>query len=239
MSIGIEVSPADPGPEAPSGSSGLRVGGLLALAAGMVIFAGALICVSEGMRYVIETNGGYCASGGPYEIAAGHECDGGAVGLLVGGIFAMLLGGAIALAGSGAYLGVRGFGLTGLLWAALFGLLGWNFIEFGLNPPANFANEPPIWGLLIPGAIFWLMAAPGLLAPVLALRSRREDTRITADPARPKLVLAKVPGAEEQPVAQPVGRDETPSPVLPWLLAVVAGSVAGVLAGFALAGAVL
>lgn len=239
MSIGIEVAPADPGPEAPSGRSGRRVGGLLALAVGMGIFAGALICVSQGMRYVIETNGGYCASGGPYEIASGHECDGGAVGLLAGGVFVMLLGGAIALAGSGAYLGVRGIGLTGLLWAALFGLLGWNFIEFGLNPPDNFANEPPVYGLLVPGIIFWLMAAPGLLAPIVALRARREDRQITTDPARPRLVLANVPGPEAQATVQPVPSDEAPPPVLPWLLAVVVGSAAGVFAGLALSDAVL
>lgn len=232
MSFEVGVSPQGMGSGAPQGRPGLRPGALLALLLGIGLFTASLIGVSEAMRYVIETNGGYCASGGPYEIADGHECDGGAIGLLVGGIFAMLLGGAVALAGSGTYLGAQGMGLSGLLWAALFGLLGWNFIEFGFSPPDNLTNDPPVWGFVIPGVVFWMMAAPGLVAPVAALRWRRQDPESTT-PAN-GIVMATGAGVPE--VAPPPAR---PAPLLPWAAALTFGALAGAALGSWISGLVL
>lgn len=112
-------------------------------------------------RAVMEM-GGSCASGGPYEVA--NPCPKGIGWMMTGSIF----GGLIFL---GLYIGndsgLPGPKWWGFAWPALFLSLGWNFWEFGLNPPDSF-GEGVEWGWIICGVIFVLMGG----APLLALFSK-------------------------------------------------------------------
>lgn len=117
------VVPARPRAGTPHRLSSL---GVLIGAAG---FAAGLTCVYEAMRHLMVTSGGYCASGGPYQIASGHQCGGGEVGLLLGGILGALVFGGLFSATTSAGAG-PGSGMDAgfLMWTALFGTLGFNFL---------------------------------------------------------------------------------------------------------------
>ncbi len=124
----------------------------------LAVVAAALTILFLGMRSVMAI-GGYCASGGPYVIA--QKCPDGAwlipVGIIVGLIAAF--GYAMAAA---ALPGPR---LWPLLWPALFLSLGWNFLEFGLNPPIGSGVA---WGWLVCAIAFFVMGA----APLAFVLSR-------------------------------------------------------------------
>ena len=62
-----------------------------------------------------------------------------------------------------------------LAWAALFGSLGWNFMEYGVfDSPTGIE-----WGWAIPGVLFWLMAA----GPLLVLGTVAEVLRSVGGPS--------------------------------------------------------
>lgn len=128
-------------------------------------FAGALTCVYSGMRDLMY-DGGSCASGGPYAIQ--NQCDNDQIALLMGGIFAMLIFGGVLMGASSRYGGTSFLGTGLLMWAALFGALGWNFISLGLNPPENVSGAA---GWIISGVVFWLMALGGLIPGLLEVKS--------------------------------------------------------------------
>ena len=46
------------------------------------------------------------------------------------------------------------------MWAVLFGSLGWNFLEYGLG------DDGPVWGWIVCGVVFELMALPAVLVIV-------------------------------------------------------------------------
>lgn len=119
----------------------------------------AITAVYLGMRDLMR-QGGFCASGGPYEISS--ECTSGQVGLLFGGIVALLVFAALHSALTawvdGPRVGI--FAICGFLFAAL----GWNFLEFGVDPPQE---DGTVWGWVIPGVLFWIMAV-GFAAPAAA-----------------------------------------------------------------------
>lgn len=123
-----------------------------------------------GMRGVMEV-GGACADGGPYVSA--QPCPDGAPLAIMGGLFGgVILFGAYVVAC--AKYGVSGLWL--LAWPALFLSLGWNFLEFGLDPPGGGGLE---WGWLICAIVFALMGgvplllvAPGLVRSVLPIGER-------------------------------------------------------------------
>lgn len=123
---------------------------------GLIVVTAGLTTVFLGMRAVMEI-GGSCASGGPYAIV--RPCPTGVAWLIPVGI----LGG---LAGLGAYASnvrhLPGPRLTLLAWPALFLSLGWNFWEYGLNPPAPV--QAPEWGWIICGVVFVLMGGLPLAA---------------------------------------------------------------------------
>jgi hypothetical protein len=128
--------------------------------------AGVIACVlaaSTGMRDVMRTDGGFCASGGPYVIA--HQCSGADVRLVLVGILGGLVGTAIMVTGS-AFFG-RGSSAGLVAWVALFGLLGWNFIDEVVHPATGQGSV----GWLVSGAVFWLLAAGGLVLLVTGLVS--------------------------------------------------------------------
>jgi hypothetical protein len=172
----------------------------LVAAAGVAVatagFAVALGAVYDGMREVMVDAGGFCASGGPYEIA--QECSGEQIVLLTGGIVGMLIcWGVFAGFASWAGWGVLGGSL--LMWGALFGALGWNFVDLGLDPPGR---DDAAWGWIVSGAVFWLLALGGLV-PVLAMAvSRLRRGRPPEPPSRQPLVRAVAAPAPAQPQAE-------------------------------------
>jgi hypothetical protein len=90
---------------------------------------------------------------------------------------------------------VLGVGL--LMWSALFGALGWNFIQLAINPPHGQGSTG---GWVVSGAVFELMALGGLI-PVLVMIGgwlrRSGQPEPTPTPIQP-LVKAAVPGGVGQ-----------------------------------------
>ena len=125
-------------------------------------FAAALVSLYLGMRHVMRTQGGFCASGGPYVIA--HQCSSSDVTLVMVGIFGMLLAALAVLVGLALLRGPLLAAALGM-WAALFGALGWNFLSLGFSPPRGQSGAA---GWIACGIVFWLMAAGGLV-PLLKL----------------------------------------------------------------------
>ena len=103
--------------------------------------------------------GGACASGGPYVPAV--ECPDAVVLLTPLSIFGIFIfGGIAAVAGAG--IGGRWVALLALGWPAMFLSLGWNFLEFGFNPPGAEPGELE-WSWLFCGVVFVLMGGIPLL----------------------------------------------------------------------------
>jgi hypothetical protein len=173
-----------------------RVIGPVLVAIGAAGFVACLVCVYSGMRNVMRTSGGFCASGGPYAIAPGHQCSSGDVRLMLVGILGgLVFAGVVAGATSWMEGSVLGVGL--LMWSALFGALGWNFLQFAISPPKGQGSTG---GWVASGAVFELMALGGLI-PVLVMIGgwlrRGGQPEPPAAPIQP-LVRATVPGAMGQ-----------------------------------------
>ncbi len=190
-------------------------GGPLALAAVFLSaagFAAALTCVYRGMRDLMINSGGMCASGGPYQINSGQVCSSGQIWLLMGGIFIGLFFAGCLVAASGWWGGWSLSGVGLLLWAALFGALGWNFIDLGLNPPPNMGSGTA-W--IVCGVIFWLMALGGLIPGLMALaeyfRTADQPERSRSSFSEP-LVRANVPFVRTMPGDPMYGSSNPGSP---------------------------
>jgi hypothetical protein len=110
------------------------------------------------MRAVMNV-GGSCADGGPY--VSGQSCPDGSY-LIAIAIPVMLI---TAMVGSATAISINAPNLLIPMWGALFGSLGWNFMEFA------FKGEGIVWGWLVCGVMFWLMAAPAVLAILVALKN--------------------------------------------------------------------
>ena len=130
---------------------------LIYTAIGVFVFAVGLTLVFKGMRSVMDV-GGYCASGGAYEIR--QECPSNVWTLPVG-IFVGLAGVAFVIAGT--FRG--GPKLVALAWPALFLALGWNFLEYAFDPPPP--DTGVVWGWLICGVVFVAMGGIPLLFVVM------------------------------------------------------------------------
>jgi hypothetical protein len=169
------------------------VGTFLSLAA----FCCALTWLYLGMRSVMEI-GGSCASGGPYEIA--QPCPEGVPLLMLGGIFGGLITLALFVMFS-SRLGGDYAGLGAYAWPALFLSLGWNFFEFGFDPPGQ---EGVVWGWLFCGVLFFLMGGLPLLA--IAKPSSLRKTFWPADAPRDAFGKTAAPAASlATAVAAPLG----------------------------------
>ena len=172
--------------------------------------AAGITAVYLGMRDLMVESGGVCASGGPYEIA--NECSSGQIALLFGGIVGMLLFTGLHAAVTHWADGPR------IGWPAISGVLflvlGWNFIDLGLDPPQDDRTSV---GWLVSGVVFWLMAV-GFLAPA-ALRAA-EWLRRGGEPEEPLFRAATVRAADPappaaDPAAPPVRADVPVRLVLP------------------------
>lgn len=164
------------------------------VALGTAGFTACLVCVYSGMRDVMRTSGGFCASGGPYVIA--HQCNSGDVRLLLVGIFGGLACAGL-LAGATAWLQGPVLGASLLMWSGLFGALGWNFVYFAANPPRGQGGAG---GWIASGVVFWVLALGGLI-PVLVMAGgwlRRGGRPESPPPAIQPLVKAALPGGPGQ-----------------------------------------
>jgi hypothetical protein len=131
--------------------------------------------------------GGACASGQTgYEIAV--ECPEGTWAVPVS-IFAGMIGLGVYAGASGALPGPR---WTPLAWPALFLSLGWNFWEFGLDPPPE-SGMGISWGWVICGVLF---VAMGGIPLVLAVVSRSARRRLFWSDAPPRVIRTRITAAE-------------------------------------------
>lgn len=161
---------------------------LLMVFVGAAGFAGGLTALYVGMRDLMYS-GGSCGQGGPYVIE--NECTNGQVTLIMGGVFVMLIFGGILMGASGRFGGTSFLGTGLLMWAALFGALGYNFISLGFNPPDNVGGAI---GWIISGIVFWLMALGGLIPGLSEVKSfLARGSQPEPSMFKPPLVRANVP----------------------------------------------
>ena len=146
--------------QAATGTHTTRLSGWLpALTVASVLVLGTTITWAFfAMRSVMDV-GGSCADGGPYVSA--QPCPDGSW-LIAVAVPVMLL---TAIFGSMAAMSVNAPNLLILMWALLFGSLGWNFLEYA------FTGPDLVWGWLVCGVMFWLMAAPAVYLMLLALKN--------------------------------------------------------------------
>ena len=133
--------------ETPSGASLWR---LPVLVTSIIVMSVGLTWTYLGMRAVMDV-GGTCAEGGPFVIE--QPCPDGS-GLLVLGIPVALIA---MFAASIVAVMLKAPTLLFPFWVGLFGSLGWNFFDYGLN---SEGGEVVSW--IVCGVVFWLMAAPAL-----------------------------------------------------------------------------
>lgn len=137
----------------------------------VAVMAVAVTVIYRSMRSVMEI-GGACASGGPYVPV--QSCPDGT--WMIGPAIPVLI--LAAMIGTGIAVAVKAPNLIVPMWAALFGALGWNFIDFA------FQDGEVVAGWLICGVMFWLMALPAVFAVVGGgLLRRRIRTLPGAAPA--------------------------------------------------------
>lgn len=140
-----------------TGTTKLPVAGLLIFFVGVAMVAYGVTALWFGMRDVMEV-GGYCAEGGPYEIR--QTCPDRSELLMFTGIPVGVIGLFVAVVG--AAKSGRGAGsLLWLSWPALFISLGYNFIDYAINPPEGMDSTVGWW---VCGVLFGLMGIPALFA---------------------------------------------------------------------------
>lgn len=126
-----------------------------------------LTILNLGGRAVMDV-GGACASGGPYVVAV--ECPEGVPLMMMAGIWGgLVFVGLYVRATSKHHVPT----LVGLLWPALFLSLGWDFLDYGIDPPGGGGL---VWGWLVCAALFALIGGLPLLfmvKPVLGQFGRK------------------------------------------------------------------
>jgi len=128
------------------------------LTLGTLGFVVCLTLMYLSMRSVMDV-GGSCASGGPYNVNT--PCPKGVAWVMPVSIFGGLLSVGIVFLGVFAQGGPRPYAFA---WSALFLALGWNFLDYGFDPPGGGTSAS--W--LVCGAIFVVMGG----VPLVFLFSR-------------------------------------------------------------------
>jgi hypothetical protein len=169
----------DSGAEKVTAPRGLRVGSWLGAEACAIGLGACLTIVTLGGQ-AIAGQGGFVASGGPYQIA--HPVPEGFwllpvafIGLwvfpLVHGIFASR---------------IEGFGLAYATWCAVWLSIGGTTFWDGFNPPGGHGLA---WGWLIMGGVFLLVGLGSTVFYVWALRSPdREPSKMPVNQRLPYAV---------------------------------------------------
>src|SRR5436190_4259389 len=103
----------------------------IALTLGTAVFIFCLTLLSRSMRSVLDV-GGACASGGAYEIRT--PCPKGIAWIAPVSIFGMMFAAALSFFGVFSEGGPKPYVFS---WSALFLALGWNFLDYGFNPPGG------------------------------------------------------------------------------------------------------
>ena len=165
---------------------------LAGVAVGAAGFGAALAATYGSMREVMVDNGGFCASGGPYAIAPGHQCSD-RTWILTAAPFAGIVFVAVLVVASTAWSNGRTGGLGPLLFGATFAALGWNFLDLAIHPPTSMSSTGA-W--ILCAVIFGLMALGGLALGGYGLRDYYRPTGSTPTPpvTAPPLVRAVVDG---------------------------------------------
>ncbi len=152
----------------------------LAVAGFLIGMAGIAAAISIGflaMRGVLDV-GGSCASGGPYVIAT--PCPDG-TWLLPLAIFAGL-GFAFLAAAGGTKIGGIYAVAPGLAWVGLFCSFGFNFLQWGIAPPADPASDggggPGLVFILI-GLMFEVMGIVPVFTTLWAMRPGAPKPSVT------------------------------------------------------------
>ena len=178
-----------------------RTRDVLLVLVGVFGLAASITLIWLGMRAVMDI-GGACADGGPFVPV--QPCPAGAPAALTLGMLGIFGFGALGIY-AGAQIGGGWAALPLLAWPALFGSLGWNFLEYGYT----FEEGAIVWGWVIPGVIFILMAVVPLWF-VWSVRSSEvpinarfglPTARETATDAPPSLGWDPSHGRTEQPLA--------------------------------------
>jgi hypothetical protein len=141
---------------------------MAAFLVGMAGVAGSITVVFLGMRSVLDV-GGQCASGGPYVIAV--PCPDGTWTLPLA-VFAGLGFVFLAVTG-GTKIGGLYAMLPGLAWVGLFCSLGFNFLQWGIAPPADPSADSSGGGIIfvLLGLMFEAMGIVPLITTLLDMRS--------------------------------------------------------------------
>jgi putative oligomerization/nucleic acid binding protein len=150
-----------------------------------------------GMRKVMEI-GGSCADGGPY--VSRQPCPEGVPLLMVGGI----LGGLVCVGLFVFFASKLGAGYTiiaAFAWPALFLSLGWNFLEFGLDPPPP--AEGAEWGWLVCAVVFGLMGGLPLLGLARPSVLRKALWPPDPEPFSPAANASRIIGTAESIFGRP------------------------------------
>jgi len=158
------------------------------LTVGTVGFVFCLTLMFLSMRAVMDV-GGACAEGGAFEIR--QPCPEGTAWIMPVAIFGGLASIGIGIAGIFRQGGPRPFAFA---WSALFLSLGWNFLEYGVDPPDGGGLA---WGWLVCAVVFVLMG--GL--PLVWLLSPGGIRLTLWGPGAPE------GGAPAPPTARPTLRD--------------------------------
>jgi hypothetical protein len=142
---------------------------------------------------------------------------------MIGGIFGLFAAGGL-MAWFGGRLGAGYVALIGLGWPALFISLGYNFLEYGIDPPGP--STDPEWGFLIPGVMFWAMGGIPLAIGLAGWRVARSGSvgriatrvrdvaasNVTRIEFAPNSWGAARPVTEPGPVAPPHDPEPGPEP---------------------------
>ena len=147
-----------------------------------------------GMRSVMEI-GGACGEGGA--VVYTQPCPEGVPLLIIGGIFGGLISLGLFVWCSSRLGGSYGT-LAAFAWPALFLSLGWNFAEFGIDPPGE--DDGLVWGWLLCAVLFFAMG--GL--PLLGL-AKPSNLRSMLWPRDPDPLRATRPA----PIGVPLGESLT------------------------------
>ena len=185
----------------PSGASVHVLAGYLAeIALGTML----VTLLFLGRRAVMDVRGA-CADGRPYVSA--QPCPTGIPLAMVGGMFG-LFGASGPIVWFGSRIGRWAATIVALGWPALFLALGFNFLDDSFRPPD--VEPTPVWGWLIPGALFWAIGAAPVAVGIAAWREvraggtgNRWSQQVRGGPRPPSVVYRVASAVADGPVAPP------------------------------------